>query len=340
MMITALRPRVNAIPGIKVYLQNPPVINIGARQARAQYQFTMQSGSTDELYEAAPRLEARLRGTAGLVDVSTDLQLVNPQANVTLHRDRMSALGLTADQVESALASAFSSRQVSTIYAPTNQYQVIMRVDPRYQMDPSALSLLYVKPPRAAGAALSTTSTTVPDLVPLTSVAEVTPSAGPLSVNPVQLPSVTLSFNVQPGVALGDAVARVEDAARQVLPASVATSFSGTAQAFQDSTRGLGIILLMAIFVIYIVLGILYESFIHPLTILSGIPAAGLGRWSRSAVPDGLNLYAFVGVIMLVGLVKKNGIMMIDFALETQRSTERRPRMRCTKPASSASGRS
>ncbi|HKT81656.1 MAG TPA: efflux RND transporter permease subunit [Vicinamibacterales bacterium] len=326
-VIDELRPKLNNIPGVRVFLQNPPVINIGARQARAQYQFTMQSGSTDELYDAAPKLEERLRSTPGLVDVSTDLQLVNPQANVTLDRGRMSALGLTADQVENALASAFSSRQVSTIYAPTNQYQVILRVEPRYQMDPSALSLLYLKPPRTAAGALASTSSTAPDLIPMSSVADVEPAAGPLSVNHTgQLPSVTLSFNVQPGVALGDAVARVEEAARQVLPATIATSFSGTAQAFQDSTRGLGIILLMAIFVIYIVLGILYESFIHPLTILSGIPAAGLGALLTLMIfKVDLNLYAFVGVIMLIGLVKKNGIMMIDFALEAQRKHAKSP---------------
>ena len=319
-VIDGLRPKMNGIPGVRVFLQNPPVINIGARQARAQYQFTLQSGSTDELYASAPLLEERLRGTQGLVDVSTDLQLVNPQANVTLDRNRIAAFGLTADEVESALADAFSTRQVSTIFAPTNQYQVIMRVKPEYQMDPAALSLLYLKAPRQ-------TDSTTSALIPLSSVTDVKPGVGPLSVNHTgQLPSVTLSFNVQPGVALSDAVSRVQQAAREVLPATIATSFQGTAQAFQDSTRGLGIILLMAIFVIYVVLGILYESFIHPLTILSGMPSAGLGALLTLMIFHvDLNLYAFVGVIMLVGLVKKNGIMMIDFALETQRKEGKEP---------------
>jgi HAE1 family hydrophobic/amphiphilic exporter-1 len=317
-VIEELRPKFRNIPGIRVYPQNPPVINLGARQARAQYQVTLQSGDTDELYDAAPKLEARLRETPGILDVSSDLQLTNPQLNVALDRDRIAALGLTADQVESAMTSAFGSRQVSTIYAPDNAYQVIMRVKPEFQTDPSALSLLYVKPQRGAADA---------PLVPLSSVTTMQSAAGPLSVNHTgQMPSVTLSFNVQPGVALSDAVARVQEAARAELPPTVVTNFQGSAQAFQDSTKGLGLILLMAIFVIYVVLGILYESFIHPLTILSGLPSAGLGALLTLMIFHvDLNLYAFVGVIMLVGLVKKNGIMMIDFAVEAQRSGDKSP---------------
>ncbi len=331
-VIDALRPKMNTIPGVRVFLQNPPVINIGGRQARAQYQFTLQSGSTKDLYEFAPLLEQRLRDIPGLIDVSTDLQLVNPQANVSLDRNRIAALGLTADQLEVALANAFSTRQVSTIFAPTNQYQVIMRVRPEDQIDPSALSLLYLKTSRQAGstslpANQAVGATTPTGLVPLSSVTQVEYGVGPLSVNHTgQMPSVTLSFNVQSGVALGDAVARVEEAARSVLPATIGTSFQGTAQAFRDSTKGLGIILLMAIFLIYVVLGILYESFIHPLTILSGMPSAGLGALVTLMIFHvDLNLYAFVGVIMLVGLVKKNGIMMIDFAIETQREEGKTP---------------
>jgi HAE1 family hydrophobic/amphiphilic exporter-1 len=318
-IIETLRPKLRSIPGMRVYLQNPPVINIGSRQARAQYQFTLQSGDTDTLYRAAPLLETRLRSVPGLVDVSSDLQLTNPQINVTLDRARIAALGLTADQVESAMASAFGARQISTIYTPNNEYQVILRVKPEFQTGPSALSLLYVKPGRTATLAAGGSPTA--GLVPLSSVTTVEAGAGPQSVNHTgQFPSVTLSFNVQPGVALGDAVARVQDAARDVLPASITTSFQGSAQAFQDSVKGLGIILLMAIFVIYVVLGILYESFIHPITILSGLPAAGLGALLTLMIFHvDLNLYAFVGVIMLVGLVKKNGIMMIDFAIEAQR---------------------
>jgi HAE1 family hydrophobic/amphiphilic exporter-1 len=228
---------------------------------------------------------------------------------VSLDRDRIAALGLTADQVEAALAYAYSTIQVSTIYAPTNEYQVLMRVAPQYQDRPDALSLLYVRSSRGT-------------LVPLDTVASFAPGVGPqLVAHTGQMPSVTLSFNLAPGVSLGDATARVQAAAREVLPATIIGSFQGTAQAFQDSLTGLGIILVMAIFVIYVVLGILYESFIHPITILSGLPAAGLGALLTLLLFHvDLNLYAFVGVIMLVGLVKKNGIMMIDFAIEAQRT--------------------
>jgi HAE1 family hydrophobic/amphiphilic exporter-1 len=225
----------------------------------------------------------------------------------------MAAVGLTADAVEGALFSAFGSRQVAQIYAPNNAYQVILRVAPEFQRDASALNLLHVQTPGGQ--------------VPLSSLTKVATGVGPLSVNHSgQLPSVTISFNVRPGVALSHAVEQVEGKAREILSSSIATSFQGSAQAFQESTRGLGIILVMAIFVIYVVLGILYESFIHPLTILSGLPSAGLGALITLMLFDvDLNLYAFVGVIMLVGLVKKNGIMMIDFAIETQRNEGKSP---------------
>jgi HAE1 family hydrophobic/amphiphilic exporter-1 len=307
-VIEELRPKLNRVPGVRVYLSNPPAIRVGGRSARAEYQFTLQDSDTDELYAAAEKLESRLHSVPGLVDVSSDLQLTNPQVNVTLDRGRIAALGLTADQVEATLSNAFGERQVSQIYAPNDAYQVIMRVAPQYQRDASAIGLLYVR-------------TNDGRQVPLSSVTNVSTGVGPLSVNHTgQVPSVTLSFNLQQGTSLGEAVNRVQAVAAEVLPATVATSFQGTAQAFQDSTRGLGIILLMAIFVIYVVLGILYESFIHPLTILSGLPAAGLGALLTLLIfRVDLNLYAFVGVIMLVGLVKKNGIMMIDFAIEAQR---------------------
>jgi len=313
-VIESLRPKVAAIPGVRVFLTNPPVINLGGRQARAQYQFTLQGPDTEQLYTDAAKLEARLHEIGDLTDVSSDLLLTNPQANVTLDRARMVALGLTADQVEGAMSSAFGARQVAQIYAPTNAYQVIMRVAPAYQRDPSALNLVYVRTPQG-------------QQVPLSAVTRVVSGIGPLSVNHTgQLPSVTLSFNIRPGVALSSAVAQVEQTARAVLAPTISTSFQGTAQAFQESTRGLGIILLMAIFVIYVVLGILYESFTHPLTILSGLPSAGLGALiTLMLFKVDLNLYAFVGVIMLVGLVKKNGIMMIDFAIEAQRNEGKTP---------------
>jgi HAE1 family hydrophobic/amphiphilic exporter-1 len=228
---------------------------------------------------------------------------------VTLDRDRIAALGLTADQVESALNSAYGTRQVSVIAAPDDQYQVIMQVSPEFQRDPNAVASLYVQAPTGG-------------LIPLSTVVNTQQTVGPQSVNHTgQLPSVTLSFNLTPGVALGDAVARVQQLAHDTLPATVSGTFQGTAQAFQDSMKGLGWILAIAIFVIYVVLGILYESFIHPLTILSGLPSAGFGALLTLLLfHQDLNIYAFVGVIMLVGLVKKNGIMMIDFAIESRRA--------------------
>ena len=308
-VIAELRRKTSQVTGVRVFLTNPPAIRIGGQNTRSLYQYTLQSVDTVALYEYAPKLDRMLRTMPGIVDVSSDLQLANPQVNIELDRQRIAALGLTVDQVQGAMASAYSNAQVSTIYAPTNQYQVIMRVAPEYQDRPDALSLLFIKSNQGA-------------LIPLANVASFKPGVGPQQVNHVsQLPSVTLSFNLAPGTSLGDATSRVEEAVRTQLPATIVGRFQGTAQAFQDSLTGLGLILLMAIFVIYVVLGILYESFIHPLTILSGLPAAGLGALATLWIFGvDLNLYAFVGVIMLVGLVKKNGIMMIDFAIEAQRT--------------------
>ena len=307
-VIEELRPKLARIPGIRVFLTNPPAIRIGGMMTRSQYQFTLQDPDTEELYRVAPQFETALRGIDGIEDVTSDLQIRNPQVNVELNRDQIAALGLTVDQVELALMSAYGSRQVSQIFAPDDQYQVILQVDPRYQRDPAALSMLYVQ--SSAG-----------KLVPLSAVVTTRQTAGPLSVNHTgQSPSVTLSFNLRPGMALGDAVARVQAVARDTLPATVAGSFQGAAQAFQESMAGLGWVLALAIFVIYVVLGILYESFIHPITILSGLPAAGFGALLTLLLfKHDLNIYAFVGVIMLVGLVKKNGIIMIDFAIEARR---------------------
>jgi HAE1 family hydrophobic/amphiphilic exporter-1 len=312
-VIASLRPKLADVPGVRAFLTNPPVINIGGRPTRAPYQFTLTGGDTEALYEGAVRLEQQMQALPGLQDVSSDLMLTNPQVNVALDRARMAAIGLNADQVEGAMFNAFGARQVSQIYAPNNAYQVILRVAPEYQRDASALELVHVRTPGG-------------QQVPLSSLTTAEAGVGPLAVaHTGQLASVTISFNTRPGVALGDAVAEVQQAATS-LPASVTTSFQGAAQAFQESTRGLGLILLMAIFVIYIVLGILYESFIHPITILSGLPAAGLGALVTLLLFDvDLNIYAFVGVIMLVGLVKKNGIMMIDFAIEAQRNEGKSP---------------
>ncbi|NTW65359.1 MAG: efflux RND transporter permease subunit [Nitrospirae bacterium] len=307
-VIQKFRPLLAQVPGIQAFPQNPPPIRIGGTLTKSLYQLTLQSPDTAELYTYTPKLEAKLRELPLLQDVTSDLQIKNPQVNVEIDRDKASALGISAAQVESGLSMAYSAQQVSTIYAPNNQYQVIMQVLPEFQMDPAALSLLYIR--SSSG-----------QLVPLSSVSKLSQNVGPLTVNHLgQLPAVTLSFNTRPDVSLGTAVDAVRKAARQVLPASITTSFQGTAQAFQSSMQGLGLLLIAAMLVIYIVLGILYESFIHPLTILSALPFAGFGALVTLLLfGSDLNVYAFVGIILLVGLVKKNGIMMIDFALDAQR---------------------
>jgi len=313
-VIQELRPKLAKVPGIQAFLQNPPPIRIGGQLTKGQYQFTLQSPEIKELYEYAPKLEAKMRELPGLQDVNSDLQIKNPQVNVEIDRDKASALRVTANQIEDALYSAYGARQISTIYTPINQYQVIIELEPQYQTDPSALSLLYIR---------SSTG----QLVPLNTVANLSPGLGPLSLNHLgQLPSVTISFNIKPGVSLGDVVTAVEKAARATLPATISTGFQGTAQAFQTSMKGMGLLLIMAIVVIYIVLGILYESFIHPMTILSGLPSAGFGALITLMIfKTDLNIYSLVGIVMLIGIVKKNAIMMIDFALDAQRNQGKNP---------------
>ncbi len=313
-VIEGLRPKLEKIPGIRVYLQNPPPIRIGGQLTKSLYQFTLQGSDTTELYRYAPLIESKFRALPGLQDVTSDLQIASPQVFVEIDRDKASALGVNATQIENALYDAYGSRQVSTIYTATNEYWVILELEPQYQRDPFALSLLYIR--SATG-----------QLVPLSAVAKLTRSVGPLTVTHLgQLPSVTISFNLKPGVALGDAVNQIEEFVKMDLPASISTSFQGFAQAFQSSMQGLGLLLLMAILVIYMVLGILYESFIHPITILSGLPSAGFGALVTLMIfHTDLNIYAFVGIIMLVGIVKKNAIMMIDFALDAQRTEGKSP---------------
>jgi HAE1 family hydrophobic/amphiphilic exporter-1 len=313
-VIQELRPKLASVPGISVFMQNPPPIRIGGRMTKSQYQYTLQGSDTDELYRYASLLLDEMQKIPELQDVTSDMQITNPQVSVEIDRDRASTLGVSSQEIETALYTAYGSRQISTIYAPDNTYDVIMEVEPQYQMDPHALSMLYV-------------SSTSGNLVPLSAVASIEQTVGPLSVNHSgQLPAVTLSFNTAPGVSLGSAVAKVEAAAQRILPATISTSFQGTAQAFQSSLTGLKLLLLLAVLVIYLVLGILYESFIHPLTILSALPFAGFGALVTLMVFGvELNIYAFVGVIMLVGLVKKNGIMMIDFALDAQRGEGKTP---------------
>jgi hydrophobic/amphiphilic exporter-1 (mainly G- bacteria), HAE1 family len=308
-VIEELRPKFAAIPGLRVYLQNPPLIRIGGQSSRSIYQYTLQAQDLDELYRAAADFEKRVREVPGLFDVNSDLQIASPQVIVDIDRDRASSLGVTAEQVESALYSAYGSRQISDIYTPTNDYWVIMELLPKYQLDPNALRLVYIRSSNGK-------------LVPLDAVTKPRLTVGPLSVTHLgQMPSVTISFNLLPGASLGGAVDRVEELARETLPANVRTTFQGVAAAFQSSLRGMGLLLVLAVLVIYMVLGILYESFIHPLTILSGLPSAGLGALATLLIfKNELNIYSFVGIIMLIGIVKKNAIMMIDFALDAQRA--------------------
>ncbi len=309
-VVQELRPRLASIPGIKVYLQNLPTIRIGGQLTKSQYQYTLKDANTKELFHWAPVIERKLRALPGFQDVTSDLQITNPQVLVEIDRDRASALGVSAQQIESALYDAYGSRQVSTIYTPSNEYWVIMELEPRYQQDPSALSLLYVRSGNGA-------------LVPLGAVARLSRGVGPLSITHLgQLPSVTLSFDLGPGLSLGEAIQRIDKAISDLrTPATLSTSFQGAAQAFQASFKGMGLLIVMAIFVIYIVLGILYESFIHPVTILSGLPTAGLGALATLLLFGmDLNMYAMVGIIMLIGIVKKNAIMMNDFAIEAQRA--------------------
>jgi len=311
-IIDRLRPKLNGIPGIRTFLQNPPLIRLGGQVSKSVYQCTLQGTDIPELYRASKALEQRMRTIAGLQDINSDLQNSSPQLFVDIDRDRASRLGVTADDIENVLYDAYGSRQVSTIYTPTDDYWVMMEVLPNYQLDPRALGLLYVA---------SSTGSNRGKLVPISSVASLRPDVGPLMMTHFgQLPSVTISFNLQPGVSLGQALGSVNELARDTLPDGVSTTFQGVAAAFQSSLQGMGLLLVMAILVIYMVLGILYESFIHPITILSGLPSAGLGALGTLLLfHDELNIYSFVGIIMLIGIVKKNAIMMIDFALEAQR---------------------
>ena len=307
-IVNQLRPKLSAIPGIRAYVSIPPPIRLGGRGSASNYQYTMQATDTSVLYPASEAMLAAMRKMPNITDVNTDLLLKNPTIVVNIDRQKAASLGLTAQQVEDALFSSYATRQVSTIYAATNTYQVVMELDPRFQNSPAALSMLYVRTPGG-------------QLIPLDTVASVKTTFGPLSVNHSgQLPSVTISFALKDGVSLGQAVDEVNAEARKTLPAGVSASFQGTAQAFQSSLQGLGLLLVVAIAVIYLVLGILYESFIHPLTILSALPFAGFGALLTLMIfRVDLSIYAFVGIIMLVGLVKKNGIMMVDFAIEKQR---------------------
>ncbi|MDX2185595.1 MAG: efflux RND transporter permease subunit [Opitutaceae bacterium] len=307
-IVGELRQKLNAIPGIRAYPQIPPPVRLTGQLSRALYQVSLSSSDLKALYEAAPKAEAAMRAIPQLVDLNSDLMITSPQLRVQINRDRAATLGITPQQIEDTLYSAYGSRQVSTIYTPTNQYWVILEVDRVSQQDPQSLSLIRLRS-RSGG------------LVPLETVAQVTRDVGPLNVNHFgQTPAVTLSFNLAPGASLGEATGAIERVLDGLLPDGISYLFIGTAQAFAESTKGLGLLLATAVLVIYIVLGILYEDFIHPITILSGLPAAGFGALATLWIfGQELNIMGYVGVILLIGIVKKNAIMMIDFAIAAQR---------------------
>jgi hydrophobic/amphiphilic exporter-1 (mainly G- bacteria), HAE1 family len=307
-IVNRLRPRVSNIPGLRVFMSVPQAIRVGGRMSRSGYDFTLYGPDTAQLYAEAPRLERVISRIPGLVDVSSDLQIKTPRINITIDRDRAAALNLNWTNISNTLYDAFGPRLASTIYAPTNQYRVLLEMLPEYQKFTDGLEMIYLK---------SDTG----QLVPLKAVSNLVTDAGPQSIpHSGQLPSVTISFALRPGTSLGQATGAIEAAARNNLPAAITGTFQGTAKVFQDSMKNMGILLTVAILVVYIVLGVLYESYVHPLTILSGLPSAGFGALLTLLLfKVELSIYAFVGLIMLIGIVKKNAIMQIDFALEVER---------------------
>ena len=307
-LIARLRPKLAEVPGMKVYPQNPPVIRIGGLVSKSLYQHTLYSPDKTALYDTAQKLTEELEKMPGLVDVTSDMMIKSPQVQVRVDRDKAAALSLNVMQIENALYDAYGPRWASTIYSPINEYKVLLELMPQYQADPSLLGMLYFK----SGSN---------NLIPLDALAKVELDNGPLAISHFgQLPAVTISFNLRPGTALGDALDQVDTASKDIVPATVSTTFQGAARAFHGSLTNLWVLLAIAIAVVYIVLGILYESFVHPITILSGLPSAGFGALLTLQIFHiDLNIYAFVGLIMLIGIVKKNAIMQIDFALEAER---------------------
>jgi HAE1 family hydrophobic/amphiphilic exporter-1 len=313
-IIQQLTPQLRRVTGIQAFLRSPSAIPIGGQQTNSTYQFTLQSLNLQDLRDAVPRLLAKVKTLPGLRGVDSDLQLRTPQIEVKVNHDKAAVLGITAAQIGKTLGNAYGSSQVSTIYTPNNQFSVILELKPEFQRDPTALSLLYVRANDGKS-------------IPLSTIATITQGVGPLTVNHLaQLPAATISFDTQLGTSLSDATAAIQQAAREVLPDTVTTSFQGSAKVFDQSFNDLGGLLLVSIVVIYLILGILYEDFIHPITILSGLPSAGFGAlltlWFFQV---DLNLYSFIGIILLVGIVKKNGIMLVDFAIEAQRRENKTP---------------
>jgi HAE1 family hydrophobic/amphiphilic exporter-1 len=308
-IIGRLRTKAREIPGMQAFFQPIQNLNIGGRVSKSQYQYVMQSGDTEALYRLAPEMRDKIEKLPGLLDVTTDLYLKNPQMTVDIDREKAAVYGITVDQVRNQLYNAYGARQVGTIYMPSNDYQIILEVQPQFKVDPSDLSKLYMK-----------TQNNV--TIPLSAVAKLVPTVGPLQINHQgQQPAVTISFNLAPGNSLGYAVDKITEIEQNSnLPATIATGFSGTAQVFQDSLRGQGVLILAAVFAAFVILGILYESFIHPITIISGLPSAGIGAiLTLMLFGMEMSVIAMIGIVMLVGIVKKNAIMMVDFALERRR---------------------
>jgi HAE1 family hydrophobic/amphiphilic exporter-1 len=313
-VVEELRPKLSNFPGIRVFMTLPPVIRIGTRFSKSSYELTVQGPDTAELYQQSEKLEQAMSRLTAVTDVTSDLQLKSPRVNVEIDRDKAASLQINAQDIESALYEGFGPSWISTIYAPVAQYKVLLELQPKYQQHSDSLSLLYLKSPQG-------------QLVPLDAITKVTRDAGPLLINHSgQLPSVTISFNLRPGFALGEAVDQVKELADRTLPARMQTTFTGAAAAFQSSLKNLSLLLIIAIMVVYIVLGVLYESYVHPITILSGLPSAGFGALLTLIIfKVDLSIYAFVGLMMLIGIVKKNAIMQIDFALNAERTHGKTP---------------
>jgi HAE1 family hydrophobic/amphiphilic exporter-1 len=308
-VIARLRQKATLVPGMQAFFQSVQNLNIGGRPSKSQYQYTLQSGDTESLYRLAPEMRDRIAQLPGLLDVTTDLYVKNPQMTVDIDREKAAVYGITVDQVRNQLYNAYGARQVGTIYMPSNDYQIILEAQPQFRVDPSDLSKLYMK-------------TANNQTVPLDAVAKLVPTVGPLLINHQgQQPAVTISFNLAPNYSLGYAVDQITSIEQSSnLPATIATGFAGTAQVFQDSLRGQGVLILAAVFAAFVILGILYESFIHPITIISGLPSAGIGAILTLMLFNmELSVIAMIGIVMLVGIVKKNAIMMVDFALERRR---------------------
>ncbi len=326
-IIQNLRTQLATIPGIKVFLQNPPAIPIGTQQSTGLYQLSLQSSDVQPLQQYVPQLVEKMQALPELQDVNSDLQMTS-QVKLDIDRDKASVLGITAQQIESTLRNAYGGYQVSTIYGSSNQYQVILELEPQYQQDPNSLMKLYIN--TSSGSTNSgnvSNNSNTGQAVPLSTFATIATGTTPLMINHVgRMNAATISFNLVPGVALGDANSAINKLVSSVIPESIGTSFKGASQVFQSSLPSLLLLLLIAILVIYLILGILYEDFIHPITILSGLPSAGFGALLTLLIFHvELNVYSFIGMMLLVGIVKKNGIMMVDFAIEAQRDQAKKP---------------